>query len=77
MRKINQLHWLDENEAVRNFMYKYGLREDETITGGLILGYSEAGEPIRELFSLMADISFHICELISYLSGSSALRSLK
>lgn len=48
MRKINQLHWLDENEAVRNFMYKYGLREDETITGGLILGYSEAGEPIRE-----------------------------
>lgn len=23
MRKINQLHWLDENEAVRNFMYKY------------------------------------------------------
>ena len=48
MRKINQLHWLDENEAVWNFMYKYGLREDETITGGLILGYSEAGEPIRE-----------------------------
>ena len=45
---INQLHWLDENEAVRNFMYKYGLREDETITGGLILGYSEAGEPIRD-----------------------------
>ena len=48
MRKINQLHWLDENEAVRNFMYKYGLRGDETITGGLILGYSEAGEPIWE-----------------------------
>ena len=32
---------------------------------------------LLELFSLMADISFHICELISYLSGSSALRSLK
>ena len=45
---INQLHWLDENDAVRSFMYKYGLKEDETITGGLILGYSEAGEPIRE-----------------------------
>ncbi len=45
---INQLHWLDENETVRNFMYKYGLGEDETITGGLIFGYSEAGEPIRE-----------------------------
>ena len=45
---INQLHWLDENEAVRSFMYKYGLKDDETITGGLILGYSEAGKPIRE-----------------------------
>ena len=45
---INQLHWLDEDDAVRSFMYKYGLKEDETITGGLILGYSEAGEPIRE-----------------------------
>ncbi|WP_242833019.1 hypothetical protein [Butyrivibrio sp. LC3010] len=30
-------------------MMVYGfIREDETITGGLILGYSEAGEPIRE-----------------------------
>jgi len=27
---------------------KYGLKEDETITGGLILEYSEAGVPIRE-----------------------------
>ena len=34
---INQLHWLDEKDAVRSFMYKYGLEEDETITGGLIL----------------------------------------
>jgi nitroreductase len=45
---INQLHWLDENDAVRSFMYNYGLKEDETITGGLILGYPEAGKPIRE-----------------------------
>ena len=45
---INQLHWLDENDAVRSFMHKYGLEDDETITGGLILGYSEAGVPIRE-----------------------------
>ena len=40
--------WLDENEAVRHFMYKYGLKEDETITGGLILGYPEGGLPSRE-----------------------------
>lgn len=45
---INQLHWLDESEAVRDFMYKLGLKEDETITGGLIVGYSAEGEPLRE-----------------------------
>ena len=45
---INQLHWLDENDTLRRFMYKYGLKEDETITGGLILGYPESGMPIRE-----------------------------
>ncbi|SDB06704.1 nitroreductase [Butyrivibrio sp. INlla16] len=45
---INQLHWLDENDAIREFMYKYGLKEDETITGGLILGYPEGGSPNRE-----------------------------
>ena len=38
---INQLHWLDENEAVRAFMACFGLTEEETITGGLILGYPE------------------------------------
>ena len=45
---INQLHWLDENEEIRKFMYRYGLNEDETITGGLIIGYPESGEPVRE-----------------------------
>lgn len=45
---INQLHWLDENEAVRCFMYKYSFMEDETITGGLILGHPEGGKPNRE-----------------------------
>ena len=41
---INQLHWLDENENVRRYMMEHGLTEDETITGGLILGYPEGGE---------------------------------
>ena len=45
---INQLHWLDENEEIRKFMYRYGLNEEETITGGLIIGYPESGEPVRE-----------------------------
>ena len=44
---INQLHWLDENQVIREFLYQYGLRENETITGGLILGYAEGGLPER------------------------------
>ena len=44
---INQLHWLDENENVRAYMEKLGLKEDETITGGLILGYGYDGLPVR------------------------------
>lgn len=46
---INQLHWLDENKAVRDFMIEHGLKEDETITGGLILGYAEDGAPDRTM----------------------------
>ena len=44
---INQLHWLTENEAVRTYMAALGLAEDETITGGLILGYGFDGSPVR------------------------------
>ena len=44
---INQLHWLDENESVRAYMEKLGLKEDETITGGLILGYGYDRLPVR------------------------------
>ena len=40
---INQLHWLDENERIRRYLQKHGLKEDETITGSLILGYPEDG----------------------------------
>ena len=45
---INQLHWLDENEEVRRYMLSLGLSEDETITGGLILGYGADGLPVRK-----------------------------
>ena len=41
---INQLHWLDENESVHQYMLEHGLAEDETITGGLILGYPDDGK---------------------------------
>jgi len=45
---INQLHWLTENEPVRRYMAALGLAEDETITGGLILGYGFDGMPVRD-----------------------------
>lgn len=42
---LNQLHWLDENPAIRACMLELGLRENETICGALALGYSAMGEP--------------------------------
>ena len=44
---INQLHWLDEDEAVREYLYGLGLAEDETVTGALSLGYAADDLPIR------------------------------
>ena len=44
---INQLHWLDENASVRGYLEKLGLKSDETVTGGLILGYGYDGQPVR------------------------------
>ncbi len=45
---INQLHWLDGNADVRAYMEALGLGKDETITGGLILGYGIDGRPVRD-----------------------------
>ena len=45
---INQLHWLDEHAALRNVLEELGLQPDETITGGLIIGFGLSGEPNRE-----------------------------
>ena len=45
---INQLHWRDDNERIRAFLEGYGLKKDETITGGLALGFSENGLPNRK-----------------------------
>ena len=44
---INQLHWLDEDETVREFLLGLGLAEDETVTGGLALGFPAEGLPNR------------------------------
>ncbi len=44
---INQLHWLDEDPVIREYMTGLGLKEEETITGGLVIGYGEGGLPVR------------------------------
>ena len=44
---INQLHWLDEHTKIRSYLEGLGLGKDETITGGLILGYGYNGLPLR------------------------------
>ena len=38
---INQLHWLTEDAEVRGFLETLGLRADEFVTGGLIVGYAD------------------------------------
>ena len=45
---INQLHWLDGDPAVRAYLENLGIGADETVSGGLILGYGADGLPVRE-----------------------------
>ena len=46
---VNQLHWLDENAAVREYLQKLGLAEDETICASVVLGKPDTadGLPVR------------------------------
>ncbi len=46
---INQLHWLDENQNIRQYMLKLGLNEDETICASMVIGYpnTKDGIPVR------------------------------
>ena len=34
---INPVHWLDDSQGFREFMYTMGLNPNETITGGLAI----------------------------------------
>lgn len=43
---INQLHWLDDNKSIHVYMMKLGLTENETICGGLALGYSQMSDMV-------------------------------
>lgn len=44
---INQLHWLDEDQTVRDFLGALGLGDDETVCGSLAIGYAAQGLPLR------------------------------
>lgn len=41
---INQIHWLTEHEAIRNFLKDYALEEDEDVYCALSLGYPKDEE---------------------------------
>ena len=43
---INQLHWLDENPEIRLCLQQLGLAENETICGGLALGFTDMKEQL-------------------------------
>lgn len=43
---INQLHWLEENREIREYLATIGISADETICGSVALGnYDEAPKP--------------------------------
>ncbi|MCD8018796.1 MAG: nitroreductase [Clostridiales bacterium] len=43
---INQLHWLDENPLVREYLEPLGIGADETICGALALGHYEKNQDV-------------------------------
>ena len=47
---INQIKWLNEEEEMLAFLEKIGLKPDERVWGGLVLGYADTpdGLPERE-----------------------------
>ena len=39
---VNQLHWLDGNDVVRDYLAQLGLPREESIYGTVVLGYTNA-----------------------------------
>ncbi len=46
---INQLHWLDAHAPIRSFLQELGMEENETVCGGLSLGYPKSETAFRAL----------------------------
>ncbi len=52
---VNQLHWLDENEHVREYLSSIGLGDEETICGALAIGCYEKDIPVKERIGMLVD----------------------
>lgn len=43
---INQLHWLDGNQRVREYLLGLGMAEDETVCASVIVGYPDTKDSL-------------------------------
>ena len=59
---INQLHWLDEDDAVREYLCGLELGDDETVTGALALGFPAEGLLNRTALPRTGNPVTWICE---------------
>ena len=41
---VNQLRWLKDNPAVKEYLCQLGLREEEAVYGSLSIGYADSGD---------------------------------
>lgn len=52
---INQLHWLDENPAVRGYLAELGIPAEETVCGALALGHYDGEQPQKPRTGMRVD----------------------
>lgn len=48
---INQLRWLNEDEALLDYLRSLGMKENERVYGAVIIGYPASGLPNRSLMA--------------------------
>ncbi len=48
---INQLRWLNEDEALLDYLRSLGMKESERVYGAVIIGYPASGLPNRSLMA--------------------------
>ena len=48
---INQLRWLNEDEALLDYLRSLGMKENERVYGAVVIGYPAGGLPNRSLMA--------------------------